>query len=162
MRRILVLALVFFLLPCLVLSQTKEKKSKPARGGDAKQAVEKVDDELFSSVTKGGDFAAAVFEKNLGDDYVRVNPDGSLMNRSETINMYKTGQLKIESLTNNDRKIHVHGNTAISTREDTIKAHRGTTDISGTYRQSVVYVKGRDGQWKDVYFQTTKMQTPGK
>ncbi len=158
MRRMLALGLLF-LLPCLVFGQAKDKKgnTKPGGSQDAKEAVAKLDDELFGAAAKGGEVTAAVFEKNLGDDYVRVNADGSLMNKSETLNMYKSGQLKIDSIQRKDRKIRVYSNTAIVTREDSLKAHSGSNDISGAYRQTVVYVKGNDGQWKDVYFQTTKI-----
>jgi ketosteroid isomerase-like protein len=50
------------------------------------------------------------------------------------------------------------GNTAIVTREENVKGHMGSNEISGTYRTTVVYVKTKNGQWRDVSFQTTKVQ----
>ena len=61
-----------------------------------------------------------------------------------------------------NRKVRVYGNTAIVTREDDVKGHMSSNEISGTYRDTVVYVKGKNGQWQDVNFQSTKVQTPGK
>ena len=44
MRRMLIIALAFLLLPCLALGQTKEKKEKPKSvgGGSVEQAVLKL------------------------------------------------------------------------------------------------------------------------
>jgi hypothetical protein len=43
-----------------------------------------------------------------------------------------------------------------SARDD-VKGRLESKDISGTYRDTVVYVKGKD-RWRDVFFQSTKVQ----
>ena len=157
MRRMLVVALLSLLMPCLTLGQTKEKKekAKPAGGGNVEQAVEKVDDEIWDAGRKGD---AAVFEKILDDSYVRIGGDGRMFTKAETVDVYKSGRLKWDTIDLKNRKVRVYGNTAIVTREDNVKGHMGSNEISGTYRTTVVYVKMKNGQWQDVTFQTTKEQ----
>jgi ketosteroid isomerase-like protein len=144
-----------------MMSQTKEKKekAKPAGGRSVEQSVEKLDDEIFAAAKRGD---AEAFGKFLADDYVRIGPDGQMRNKAEAVDLYKPGRLKWDSIELKNRKVRVYGNTAIVTREDDVKGHMGTNEISGTYRDTVVYVKGKNGQWQDVNFQSTKVQTPGK
>src|SRR6266852_3912907 len=157
MRRMLVIALLSLLLPCLTLGQIKEKKekAKSAGGGAAQQAVEKVDDEIFDAARKGD---AAVFEKILADNYIRIGGDGRMSTKAETVDLYKSGRLKWDTIDLKNRKVRMFGNTAIVTREDNVKGHMGSNEISGTYRDTVVYVKMKNGQWQDVSFQATKVQ----
>jgi ketosteroid isomerase-like protein len=157
MRRMLVIALLSLLVPCLTLGQTKEKKekAKPAGGGSVEQAVEKLDDELFDAAKKGD---AAVFEKHLADNYIRIGDDGQMLNKAETVDVYKSGRIKWDTIDLKNRKVRMFGNTAIVTREDNVKGHIGSNEISGTYRRTIVYVKMKNGQWQDVTFQSTKVQ----
>ncbi len=157
MRRMLVIALLSLLLPCLTLAQTKEKKekAKSAGGGAAQQAVEKVDDEILDAARKGD---AAVLEKILADNFVRIGGDGQMLTKAETVEVYKSGRIKWDTIDLKNRKVRMFGNTAIVTREDNWKGHMGSNEISGTYRDTCVYVKMKNGQWQLVSFQTTKVQ----
>ena len=157
MRRMLVIALLSLLMPSLTLGQTKEKKekAKPAGGGSVEQAVEKLDDELFDAAKKGD---ATVFEKHLADNYIRIGDDGQMLNKAETVDVYKSGRIKWDTIDLKNRKVRMFGNTAIVTREDNVKGHIGSNEISGTYRRTIVYVKMKNGQWQDVTFQSTKVQ----
>jgi uncharacterized protein (TIGR02246 family) len=145
MKRYLLSVLVLSaLLPCL------------AQAADAaQQAVEKVDDDIFDAAKKGD---ADAFGKILADDYVRIGPDGKMFNKADAVELYRTGRLKWDSIDLKSRKVRVYGNTAIVNREDDVKGRVDSKDISGTYRDTVVYVKGKDGRWRDVFFQSTKMQ----
>jgi ketosteroid isomerase-like protein len=154
MKRILAIALLSLLLPCLVVGQAKEKKE--AAGGDA-AAIEKLTDELYDAAKSGN---MSFFEKNLADNYLRIDADGQIRNKAETIDMYKSGLRKLDTIDLKDHKIRMFGNTAIVTREDNIKGHIGSTEFSGTYRETVVFVKGKNGQWQDVSYQATNVQKP--
>src|SRR5712692_508784 len=157
MRRMLVIALLSLLLPCLTLGQIKEKKekAKSAGGGAAQQAVEKVDDEILDAARKGD---AAVFEKILADNYISIGWDGSMRTKAEHVDLYKSGRVKWDTFDLKKRKVRMFGNTAIVTREANVKGRMGSNEISGTYRDTAVYVKTKNGQWQYVNYQTTKVQ----
>ena len=87
-----------------------------------------------------------------------TNPDGKAHNKAESVDLYKSGRLKWESIDLKSRTVRVFGNTAIVNREDDVKGKIDDTEISGAYRDTVVYVKGKNGQWRDVNFQSTKVR----
>ncbi len=157
MRRMLVIALLSLLMPCLTLGQSKEKKekAKSAGGGAEQQAVEKVDDEILDAARRGD---AAVFEKILADNFTRIGWDGQMLTKAETVDLYKSGRIKWDTIDLKNRKVRMFGNTAIVTREINVKGHQGSNEFSGTYRDTAVYVKMKNGQWQYVSFQTTKVQ----
>jgi ketosteroid isomerase-like protein len=156
-RYSLIIVLLSLLLPCLAAGQSKEKKEKAqaAGGNAARQAVEKADDAVYYAA-KRGDVKA--FGKFLADDYIRIDANGQMCNKAEAVDLYKSGQRKIDTIDLKNRKVRVYGSTAIVTRENDIKGHIGANDISGTYRDTVVYVKRKNGQWQDVNYQSTKVQ----
>jgi ketosteroid isomerase-like protein len=131
-----------------------EQAGKGNKGGEQK-AVEKLDDELFAADLKGD---AAFFERNLGDEYVRIDAHGEMRNKAETVERYKSGLRKLEAQDLKKREVRIFGNTAIVTREDNAKGRVGSNEFSGTYRKTVVYVKRKSGQWLNINFQSTKVQ----
>ena len=131
-----------------------EQTGKGNKAGE-QTAVEKLDDELFAADLTGD---AAFFEKNLADNYVRIDAHGEIRNKAETIDRYKSGLRKLEALDLRNREVRMFGNIAIVTREDNAKGRVGSNEFSGTYRKTVVYVKGKNGQWLNINFQSTKVQ----
>jgi ketosteroid isomerase-like protein len=161
---VLVLAAICLLAVPLALGQgenlpasTKESSATSGKGNKAgeQQAVEKLDDELFAADLKGD---AAFFEKNLADDYVRIDAHGEMRNKAETVDRYKSGVRRLDALDSKKREVRMFGNTAIVTREDTAKGRVGSNEFTGTYRKTIVYVKEKNGQWLNVNFQSTKVQ----
>jgi ketosteroid isomerase-like protein len=138
-------------------ARTKECGATSGKGNKAgeQQAVEKLDDELFAADLKGD---AAFFEKNLADDYVRIDAHGEMRNKAETVDRYKSGLRKLDALDLKKRQVRLFGNTAIVTREDSAKGRVGSNEFSGTYRKTIVYAKGKNGQWLNINFQSTKVQ----
>jgi ketosteroid isomerase-like protein len=132
----------------------QELTGKGNRVGE-QRAVEKLDDELFAADLKDD---VAFFEKNLAADYVRIDAHGEMRNKEETIERYKSGLRKLDTFHLSKREVRMLGNTAIVTREDNVTGRVGSTEFSGTFRRTVVYVKGENGQWLDIYFQSTKVQ----
>jgi Ketosteroid isomerase homolog len=68
----------------------------------------------------------------------------------------KSGDLKIESSTNEDMKVQVHGDTAVVTYRSTDKGNYKGNDLSGQYRWTDVFVK-RNGRWQIVAGQGTRI-----
>ncbi len=156
MRRMLIIGLPLLLLPCLTLSQTKEKKekAKPAGGGSVEQAVLKLEDEYMEAVKKDD---CAFSEKNLASDFIHIFGNGQMATKAELVNACKSGQMKYDTIdVKKDRKVRVYGNTAILTSEAYVKGHHGSTHVDATFRRTLVFVKMKNGQWQLVTFQATK------
>jgi hypothetical protein len=67
---------------------------------------------------------------------------------------FKSGAIKIESLSTRDVKVQLYGNVAVETGELINKASRDGRDTSGTYRFTRVWVN-RNGTWQTAALQET-------
>ncbi|HKE31126.1 MAG TPA: nuclear transport factor 2 family protein, partial [Candidatus Angelobacter sp.] len=93
-------------------------------------------------------------EKNVADDFVRINVEGKLLNKDQFIDNIK--KTKFESLDFVDRKVRIYGNSAIVNLTANVKGTSDGKDISGTNRVTRVWTKIK-GQWKLVNFQSTRV-----
>ena len=121
-----------------------------------KDAIQALDQQLNDAAVKGD---LKVVGKMMADNYVGVAPDGTILRKPAIAAHYQAGTLHYESVVNSDVEIHVHGDCAVLTAISTVKGHDGETDLSGTYRIMRIFLR-RDGQWKIVAFQATRMRTP--
>src|SRR5215469_3620345 len=154
MRPLAVLALVV-LLPCLILGQT-DKKGDTTAAQTVEEELERLDNEV-EEASKRGD--TSFFEKFLADDYTGVGTTGHTSTKADTVEFVGSGKLKIGGWKINDRRIRVRGELAVITQEEQYTdSYRGTTDISGAYRVTLVFVKTKNGQWQEVVWQATKEQ----
>ena len=74
--------------------------------------------------------------------------------KAEVIQMYKSGAVKVEEITERNLKIRTYGDTALVNTEATVKLTINGKPFSGDFRAIFVWVKLK-GSWKEVAFQTT-------
>jgi ketosteroid isomerase-like protein len=110
----------------------------------------------WSKAIQTGDTAA--MERLLAPDYVGVDPAGASMGKSQEIDMFRKGDLKIESIQAGEQKIKVYIGGVIVTGKSTIKAKFKDQDISGDYRFIDVFERKPSG-WQVVYSQLTKVES---
>jgi ketosteroid isomerase-like protein len=109
----------------------------------------------WSKAIQSGDTAA--MERLLAHDYVGVDPAGASTSKSQEIDMFRKGDLKIESIQAGEQKIKVYIGGVIVTGKSTIKAKFKDQDISGDYRFIDVFERKPSG-WQVVYSQLTKVE----
>ena len=154
MRPLVVLALTV-LLPYSLMGRT-ERKVETTATRTVEQELERLDDEVVEA-SKRGD--ASFFEKFLADDYIGVGTSGHPSTKAETVEFVGSGKLKIGGWKINNRRIRVGGEMAVITQEEQYTdSYRGTTDISGAYRVTLVFVKTKNGQWQELVWHATKEQ----
>lgn len=95
-------------------------------------------------------------DRLLADDYVGISANGTVQTKTQALDQYKAGTLRIQSLDLSDLKVRVFGDTAVVTSLATLSGVNGQSDISGNYRYTRVYNK-RLGQWKIVSFEASRM-----
>lgn len=113
--------------------------------------IRKTEEDLRAAVLKGD---TAVFERVLADDYRNVNARGLVRGKKEILADLKSGAARTESLTLDNVKVAVYGDTAVLTADRTVKSTLRGQDTGGRQRQIRVYVK-RNGRWQAVAMQTT-------
>ena len=129
---------------------------KVAAGGNAEQALMQIEQEMLDALLKGDTSAG---ERHMADAFVFTAPDGTVQDKARFIADVKSGDLKIESSTNEDMKVHVHGDAAVVTYRSTDKGSYKGNDLSGQYRWTDVFVK-RNGRWQLVAGQGTRIMQP--
>ncbi len=96
----------------------------------------------------------STYDKYAVDNAAFTDPGGMLMNKAQSMAMFKAGDLKIESSKIDGMKVQMFGDTAIATYTTTDKGMYKGRDISGQYRWTDVFVK-MGGKWKMVAGQGT-------
>lgn len=115
------------------------------------QTIMKIEQEIGDAVVKRD---MSVFDKYYADNAVFTDPGGMLMNKAQSMAMFKSGDLKLESTKIDGMKVQMFGDTAIATYTTTDKGMYKGKDISGQYRWTDVFVK-MGGKWKLVAGQGT-------
>jgi ketosteroid isomerase-like protein len=155
MTRTLVIAVLCLLISPAALGQTREAKPKPATIGDMEKAIENLVDQYAEAAKKGD---VTFFEKNLARDYIGIEADGHMSTKPEVLELYRSAQVKFETLEVKDRRARLYGNVAVVIGELVMKGHIGITELNGTYRSTHVLERRLDGHWQSVSSQFTKLQ----
>lgn len=100
--------------------------------------------QLIESVMKQNTLAAV---RLVADDAIITTPMGQVVNKAQRIEGLK--QIKVDSYVPDDYKIRIYGDAAVMTYHFAFKGTALGRDMSGDYRETVVWVK-RNGQWQVV------------
>ena len=105
---------------------------------------------------------AVALDRFYADEYLSTSEDGVASSKAKEIANIKSGAFRLSSFKFSDVKVHLYGDVAVVTGQNTIK---GTwedinKDISGPYRFTDVFVK-RNGRWQCVASQSSRI-TPRK
>ena len=92
----------------------------------------------------------------LADDFFLINAQGMTRDKKNTIALFRSGDMRVESLTFHDVAIRAQGDVAVVTGRSTVKETFRGQDRSGDQRFTRVYVK-RDGRWLLWVYQLTRV-----
>ena len=97
----------------------------------------------------------AALESTTADDYVQIDMAGNVRDKATQMKRIASSEVKMDSNTLDDMVVRVYGDTAVVTgRATAVGTIRGVPYPPIRYTR--VYVK-RDGQWKVVLFQQTRI-----
>ena len=115
------------------------------------QTLAQVEHELSDAMVKG-DTAALI--KYFDAREVITDPGGMLMNKAQAIAMFKSGDLKFESMKIDDVKVRLFGNTAIVIYRTNDKGSFKGQAFEGQSRWTDTFIK-MNGKWVIVAAQGT-------
>ncbi len=99
-------------------------------------------------------------DRLLADDYLGINANGTLETKADELSRRRSGDFHISQLELSDIKVRIYGDTAVVTSKAELMGKNGDRDISGRYRYTRVY-SNRDGQWRIVSFEASKISDEG-
>jgi ketosteroid isomerase-like protein len=103
----------------------------------------------------------ATINRLLADDYLGINPNGTLETKADALALRRSGTMKISSLDPINMKVRVYGDTAVVTSQVELEGHDGDRDISGRYHYTRVYSR-KSGEWKVVSFEASRIPPGSK
>jgi ketosteroid isomerase-like protein len=91
----------------------------------------------------------------LADDWIIVDPDGRIIDKSRFLGVIKSGALSHEIMESDDLRVRLYGNTAIVTALTTSKGKFMGQDFTSCERATDIFVR-QDDRWRCVFTQLTR------
>ena len=140
----MIVALV--ILSC-VFAAAQTTPEKPHENGNVEQVILQLESEGREATLKN-DIAAN--DRLLADNWLNINPDGSITTKAKLLELLKDGSFKIMSIENDEVMVRAYGNAAVVTgRSTTKRAGPGGEVLARQVRFTRVYAKSK-GQWQVV------------
>lgn len=109
-------------------------------------------EKAWSEAHRSGDFATIAHL--MADDYVRINPDGSLSNRAETLASYQPEERHWDLAQGDQYDVRINGDSAVVIGRWTARGVNNDQDFDYQARFLSVYQR-RNGHWQMVAEQST-------
>ncbi len=93
-------------------------------------------------------------ERLISDDYLGIDPSGSLLTKELIMSTYGSGKVVLESIVTSDLRIRVFDNTGIITGRSLIKGRSGQNEFSAVFRYNDTYRREGRG-WRLISSQLT-------
>jgi ketosteroid isomerase-like protein len=103
----------------------------------------------------------ATVNRLLADDYLGINPDGTLQTKADALAQQRSGTMKVSNIDPENVKVRVYGDTAVVTSRVAVQGHDGNRDIGGRYHYTHVYSR-KSGDWKIVSFEASRIPPGSK
>jgi len=91
----------------------------------------------------------------LADDWIIVDPDGSIIDKARFLGLIRSGALSHESMEATDLRVRPYGNTAVVTGLATTKGKFMGQDFASCERATDIFVK-QPSRWQCVFTQLTR------
>ena len=98
---------------------------------------------------------AGALDRFLADDWIIVDPDGSIIDKARFLGVIESGVLSHELMESTDMRVRLYGNTAVVTGLTTTKGKFMGQDFASCERATDIFVKQTDG-WQCVFTQLTR------
>ena len=142
MRRTLVIAVLLLTATSVALGQKQGARRDQRRS--VEQAIRQLDSERIQAQV-GAD--AAALDRIYADDFIGIGPSGTVRTKAQVISDFTSGDLKFQSITTDDVRVRVYGNTAVETGRSTMNGQDRGKAVPRDTRFTRVWVK-QQGRWR--------------
>ena len=129
---------------------------KPATSGEDAATVEHIKKLEHDRIQAGVRKDIASIAAATADEYIQIDWDGKVLDRTATLARIKSNNIRIQSNTLDEVDVRVYGDTAVVAGLAMRTGSMDGKDISAAIRYTRVYVR-RDGRWQVVQFQQTRV-----
>src|SRR5690242_329402 len=126
------------------LAHGQEQSASTDQGSSVAQPIRELDKERIQAQI-GAD--AAALDRIYADDFIGIGPSGTVRTKAQVIADFTSGDLKFQSITTNDVRVRVYGNTAVETGRSTMIGQDRGKAVPRDNRFTRVWVKQQRG-WR--------------
>jgi ketosteroid isomerase-like protein len=142
MRKTFVLAVLVLTAASIALGQEQSARRDLRRS--VGQAIRQIDRERVQAQI-GAD--AAALNRIYADDFIGIGPSGTVRTKAQVIADFTSGDLKFQSITTDDVRVRVYGNTAVETGRSTMIGQDRGKAVPRDNRFTRVWIK-QFGRWR--------------
>ena len=142
MKRALFIAVLALAAASIAPGQKQSARRDQRRS--VEQAIRQVDDERIKAQV-GAD--AVALDRIYADDFIGVGPSGTVRTKPQVISDFTSGELKFQSITTDEVRVRVYGNTAVETGLSTMNGQDKGKAVPRDTRFTRVWVK-QHGRWR--------------
>ena len=143
MRQTLVIAvLVFSAAASIALAQ--EQSARTNQNRSVEQVIRQLDHERIQAQIGAN---AVALDRIYADDFIGIGPSGTVRTKPQVISDFTSGDLKFQSITTEDVRVRVYGNTAVETGRSTMIGQDRGKAVPRDNRFTRVWIK-EVGRWR--------------
>ena len=142
MNRLLAIAVVIAAVVPLAVGQKQNARRSQTQSVVA--AIRKLDEERIQAQIHAD---AAALERIYADDFIGIGPSGTVRTKPQVLVDFTSHDLKFQSITTDDVRIRVYGNTVVETGRSTMVGQDKGRVVPRDNRFTRVWVR-RQGRWQ--------------
>ncbi|HKP48322.1 MAG TPA: nuclear transport factor 2 family protein [Pyrinomonadaceae bacterium] len=142
MRRTFVIALLVLTAASMARGQRPRARSDQRRR--VEQVIRQIDHERIQAQINAD---AVALGRIYAPDFIGVGPSGTVRAKPQVLSDFTSGSLKFQSITTDDVKVRVYGNTAVETGRSTMVGQDKGKAVPRDNRFTRVWVK-QQGRWR--------------
>jgi ketosteroid isomerase-like protein len=143
MRQTLVIAVLVFTASASIALGQKQSARRDSKKS-VEQAIRQVDHERIQAQIEADVMA---LDRIYADDFIGIGPSGRVRTKAQVISDFTSGDLKFQSITTDDVRVRVYGNTAVETGRSTMIGQDRGKAVPRDNRFTRVWIK-QVGRWR--------------
>ena len=141
MKRLLVISAVIVALAPLAVGQ---KQSARTETESVAEKIRRLDEERIQAQIHAD---ALALDRIYADDFIGIGPSGTVRTKPQVLADFTSHDLKFQSITTDDVRIRVYGNTVVETGRSTMVGQDKAKVVPRDNRFTRVWVR-RHGRWR--------------
>ena len=142
MRKTFVIPVLVFIAASVAVAQRQRVRSAPK--GNIDQVIRQVDYERIQAQIEAD---VVALDRIYADDFIGTGPSGAVRTKPQVISDFTSGDLKFQSITTDDVRVRVYGNTVVETGRSTMIGQDKGKAVPRDNRFTRVWIK-QQGRWQ--------------
>ena len=143
MRQTFVIAVLVFTAAASIALGQKQSARRDSKKS-VEQAIRQVDHERIQAQIEAD---AVALDRIYADDFIGIGPSGTVRTKAQVISDFTSGDLKFQSITTDDVRVRLYGNTAVETGRSTMIGQDRGKAVPRNNRFTRVWIK-KVGRWR--------------